>query len=140
MIRNQKIKGTFICWLLFLKWMGVFQSWLDCFSARVWAFIQNINFWSSVAFVYWCPIVTIFECCSLNTLFSRASNCIRYCPNSLHLTLLRYWILIYLEDIIEIWIISSKDINLLYIYKAYCRGKGQHLMQQKKDFFGTTVY
>ena len=31
MIRNQKIEGTFICGPLFLKWMGVFQSWLDYF-------------------------------------------------------------------------------------------------------------
>ena len=37
MIRNQKIKGTFICGPLFFKWMGVFQSWLDSFSIGVWA-------------------------------------------------------------------------------------------------------
>ena len=48
MIRNQKIKGTFICGPLLSKWMGVFQSWLDCFSIGVWVFIQNINFLSSV--------------------------------------------------------------------------------------------
>ena len=40
MIRNQKIKGTFICGPLFFKWMGIFQSWLDCFSIGVWAFIH----------------------------------------------------------------------------------------------------
>ena len=61
----QKIKGTFICGPLFSKWMGVFQSWLDCFSIGVWAFIQNINFLSSVAFVYWGPFVIIFKCCNL---------------------------------------------------------------------------
>ena len=65
MIRNQKIKGTFICGPLLSKWMGVFQSWLDCFSIGVLAFIQNINFLSSVVFVYWCPFVTIFKCCNL---------------------------------------------------------------------------
>ena len=32
MIRNQKIKGTFMCRPSVFKWMGVFQSWLDCFS------------------------------------------------------------------------------------------------------------
>ena len=53
--------------------MGVFQSWLDCFSVGVWAFIQNINFLSSVVFVYWCSFVTIFKCrnLSLITLFSK---------------------------------------------------------------------
>ena len=43
-----------------------------------------------------------------------------------------YWRLIYLEEIIQIWIIFSIDINLHYIYKVYCREQGQHLMQQKK--------
>ena len=28
--------------------------------------------------------------------------------------------------------IPSKDINLQYIYKVYCREQGQHLMQQKR--------
>ena len=40
MIRNQKIKGTFICGPLFFKWMGIFQSWLDCSSIGVWVFIH----------------------------------------------------------------------------------------------------
>ena len=35
--------------------------------------------------------------------------------------------------------IPSKDINLWYIYKVYCREQGQHLMQQKKkNSFGST--
>ena len=55
------MKGNFICWPLLFKWMAVFQSWLDYFSIEVWAFIQNINFLSSVFFVYWCPFVTIFN-------------------------------------------------------------------------------
>ena len=65
MIRSQKIKGTFICGPLLFKWMGVSQSWLDCFSIRVWAFIPNINLLSSVVFAYWRPFVTIFKCCNL---------------------------------------------------------------------------
>ena len=65
MIRSQKIKGTFICGPLLSKWMGVFQSWLDCFSIGVWSFIQNINFLSSVVFVYWCPFVIIVKCYNL---------------------------------------------------------------------------
>ena len=32
MMQNQEIKGTFILGPLFSKWMGVFQSLLDCFS------------------------------------------------------------------------------------------------------------
>ena len=63
MTRNQKIKGTFICGPLLFKWMGVFQSWLDCFSIGVSAFIQNIKLLSSVVFLYWCPFVAIFKCC-----------------------------------------------------------------------------
>ena len=35
MIRNQKIKGTFICGPLLSKWMRLFQSWLDYFSIGV---------------------------------------------------------------------------------------------------------
>ena len=62
MIRNQKIKGTFICGPLLFKWKNVFQSWLYCFSIGVRAFIQNINFLSSVVFVYWRPLLTIFKC------------------------------------------------------------------------------
>ena len=65
MMRNQKIKGTFIFGSLLSKWMGVFKSWLDCFSIGEWAFIQNINFLFSVVLVYWCPFVTIFKCCNL---------------------------------------------------------------------------
>ena len=53
------MKITFICGPLFFKWMGLFQSWLDCLSIGVFAFMQNINFSSSVVFVYWCPFVTV---------------------------------------------------------------------------------
>ena len=45
--------------------MGVFQSYLDCFSIEVWAFIQSINFLSSVVFVYLSAFVTIFKLCDL---------------------------------------------------------------------------
>ena len=31
--------------------------------------------------------------------------------------------------------IPSKDINLQYIYKVYCREQGQHLVQQKRRIF-----
>ena len=31
--------------------------------------------------------------------------------------------------------IPSKDINLWYIYKVYCREQGQHLVQQKRRIF-----
>ena len=65
MIRNQKIKGTFRCGPLSFKMIGVFQSWLDYFSIAVWAFFQNMNFSSSVVFLYGCPFVTIFKCCNL---------------------------------------------------------------------------
>ena len=56
MIRNQIVKRTFICWMLFFKWMGVFQSWLDWFSIGVWAFIQNIIFF---IFSSLCMLVSI---------------------------------------------------------------------------------
>ena len=67
MIRSQKIKGTFIFGPLFFKWMGVFQSPLDCFSIGVGAFVQNINFSSSVLFVYWCLFVSIFKYCNFQS-------------------------------------------------------------------------
>ena len=51
-----------------------------------------------------------------------------------------YWGLISLEEITQIWIIFSKDVNLHYIYKVYCREQGQHLTQQKRDSFGITFY
>ena len=56
--KNQKIKGTFICGPLFSKWMGVFQSWLDCFSIGVWAFIQKIHFFF---FFSLCILVSICQ-------------------------------------------------------------------------------
>ena len=64
MIRNQKIKRTFICGPLVSKWMSVFQS---CFSIGVLAFTQNINFSSSAVFVYWCPFIISFRCCNLQS-------------------------------------------------------------------------
>ena len=68
MIRNQKFKETFMYGSLLFKWMGVFQSWLDYFSIGVSAFIQNIIFLSSVVFAYrWCPFVTIYKCCNLQS-------------------------------------------------------------------------
>ena len=33
------------------------------------------------------------------------------------------------DRIIQIWIISSKDINIQYLCKIYCRELGQYLMQ-----------
>ena len=39
--------------------------------------------------------------------FSSASHWIRYCPNSLQHILHKHWILLSLEEIIEIWIIPS---------------------------------
>ena len=63
-IRNQKIKGTFICGPLLFKWMGLFQSWLDCFSIGVWKCIQNINFF---IFSRWRPFFVIFKCSNLQS-------------------------------------------------------------------------
>ena len=51
-----------------------------------------------------------------------------------------YCRLLSLEEIIQILIISSKEINLQYIYKVYCRKKGQSLIQQKRDSCGITFY
>ena len=136
MIRNQNIKGTFICGPLLFKWMDVFQSWLDCFSIGVQAFIQNINFLSSLVFVYWCPFVAIFKCCNLQSHYT-FFKCIK-----LH-QILSQFSTINLALALDINIferdysnlnnpIPSKDINLWYIYKVYCREQGQHLMQQKR--------
>ena len=40
-----------------------------------------------------------------------------------------YWRLISLEEVIQIWITSSKDNNLQYFFKVYCRELGKYLMQ-----------
>ena len=63
--KKPKYQRNFYVWTVTFKWISVFQSWLDCFSIGVLAFIQNINFLSSVVFAYWCPFVTIFKCCNL---------------------------------------------------------------------------
>ena len=51
------------------------------------------------------------------------------------------WRLIALEEINQIQIISSKDINLQFLCKVYCRELGQHLTQLdalEKKCNGTT--
>ena len=47
------------------------------------------------------------------------------------------------DEIIQIWIISSKDINIQCLCKIYCRELGQYLMQfdaPKKKGNETTNY
>ena len=132
MIRNQKIKGTFICGTLFFKWMGVFQSWLDSFSIGVWTFIRNRNFLTSVVLYTGAPFVTIFKCCNLQyhyTFFQvhqTASDIVPVLYNKPCTSTGDYYI----------WkrflVISSKDINLQYICEVYFREQGQHLRQQKR--------
>ena len=112
---------TFICGPLLFKWMGLFQSWLDCFSIGVWKFIQNINFF---IFSRWRPFFAIFKCSNLQshyTFFQVHQIASDIVPIFYNKPLLMYWTLKSLEQIIQIWIISSKDINLQYIYKVYCR-------------------
>ena len=127
MIRNQTIKGPFICGPLLFKWMDVFQSWLDCFSIGVWAFIQNINFKSSVVFVYWCPFVTIFKWCNLwshYTVFQVHQTASGYVP----IVYNKYWAstgrdcTIFGRDYSNLNNPTpSKGINLQYICKVYFR-------------------
>ena len=125
MIRNQKIKGTLICGPLRFKWMDVFQSWLDCFSNGVWAFIQNINFLSSIVIVYWYPFLTIFKFCTLQSHYTFV-KCIK-----LH-QILSQFSTRNLSQSLDINVfegdysnlnnpIPSEDIVLWYIYNVYCR-------------------
>ena len=51
MIRNQKIKGTFILGRLFSKWMGVFQYFLDSFQLQDEHLFKIYTALSSVVFV-----------------------------------------------------------------------------------------
>ena len=51
MIRNQKMKGTFILGPLFSKWMGVFQYLLDCFQSEAEHLFKIHTSPSSVVFV-----------------------------------------------------------------------------------------
>ena len=59
--------------------------------------------------IYWKYKFFIYSSLSIVSLhfFLSASNCIRYCPNSLQYILHKHWILISLEEIIQIWIIPS---------------------------------
>ena len=90
MIRNQKIKGIFIAFILgplFFKWIGVFQSLLDClYLARY--FLNGQGYFSLcqivfqlqyeqlskiytsssyLMFVCWFPFFTIFKCSNLQS-------------------------------------------------------------------------
>ena len=116
--------------------MDVFQSWLDCFLVGVWAFTLNINFLSSVVFytsvhllqflnAVICSLITlIFKCIKLHQIFSQLSTI--NLPQAQDINILE-------RDYSNLNNpIPSKDINLWYIYKVYCREQGQHLMQQKK--------
>ena len=142
MIRNQKIKGTFICGPLLFKWMDVFQSWLDCFSIGVQAFIQNINFLSSLVFVYWCPFVAIFKCCNLQS-HNIFFQCIK-----LHQMLSQFSTRnlaqaldnnIFERDYSNLNNpIPSKDINSLHIQSLLQRIGTTSDAEKKKDSFGTT--
>ena len=94
---------------------------------------KNINFLSSVVFVCWCPFVTIFKCCNLqshDTFFQvhkTASDIVPILSNKSCTSN------IFERDYSNLNnTIPSKDINLWYIYKIYCREQRQHLMQQKR--------
>ena len=123
-------------WTIAFKCVGIFQSWLDYFSIGVWAFIQNKTFLYSAVFVtgvhlsqflkavICIPVTLFFKCIKLHQILSQCST-------------------INLAQVLSINIlgrdysnlntpIPSKDINLQYIYKVYCRESGQHLMQQKR--------
>ena len=77
MIRNQKIKGTFKTFILgplFFKWMGVFQSLLDCFPVGVCAVKQNIYFFTFLyAGVHFLQFLNALTCSPI-TIFSSVSN------------------------------------------------------------------
>ena len=128
-MRNQKIKGIFMCRPLLFKWMDVFQSWSDCFSIGEWVFIEKINFLSSVVFVYWRPFVTIFKCCNLQSHYT--FKCIK-----LHQILFQFsTINLALALGINIFEIDYSNLNNPIPskdIKVYCREQRQHLMQQKR--------
>ena len=97
--------------------------------------MQNINFLSSVVLVYWCPFVTIFRCSNLQ------SHCTFSKGMKLH-QILSQFSSKNTEQALDINTVGrdysnlnhpipSKDFNLQYIYKVYCREQGQRLMQQK---------
>ena len=85
MIRNQKIKETVICGLLFFI-CGVFQSCLDRFLIGVQAFIQIMNFFifsRLCTLVFICynfyalnssPITSFFKCIILQQILSLFST------------------------------------------------------------------
>ena len=112
MIRNQKIKGTFICRPLFFKWMGVFQSWLDSFSIGVWTFIRNRNFLTSVVLYTGAHLLQFLNAviCSLITPFFK---CIK-----LH-QILSQFSTINLAQVLEIIIFGRDYSNLSNLFQRY---------------------
>ena len=112
MIRNQKIKGTFICGPLFFKWMGVFQSWLDSFSIGVWTFIRNRNFLTSVVLYTGAHLLQFLNAviCSLITPFFK---CIK-----LH-QILSQFSTINLAQVLEIIIFGRDYSNLSNLFQRY---------------------
>ena len=67
MITKQELEGTFTLRPLFVKWMVVFKSLLECFSIGGQTFIQNTSS-STAVLVCWSPFLTIFEFSSLKVL------------------------------------------------------------------------
>ena len=110
MIRSQKIKGTFIFGPLFFKWMGVFQSSLDCFSIGVGAFVQNINFSSSV---YTGAYLFRYLNTVISSLITRFFKCIK-----LHQILFQLPT-INLAQVLEIKIFGRDYSNLNNIFQRY---------------------
>ena len=112
MIRNQKIKETFICGTLFFKWMGLFQSWLDSFSIGVWTFIRNRNFLTSVVLYTGAHLLQFLNAviCSLITPFFK---CIK-----LH-QILSQFSTINLAQVLEIIIFGRDYSNLSNLFQRY---------------------
>ena len=80
MVRNKKIKRTFILGPLFSNWMEVFQPSLDCSSIGGWAFIQNIYFLMMIMMMMncFCGLVGRRKACSL---ISSRDHCQRPSPS-----------------------------------------------------------
>ena len=135
-MRNQKIKGFFISGPLILKRWVYFSLRQIVFSIGVGAFIQKINFCLEQSLNTGVHLLQFLNAviCSLITLFF---ECIK-----LH-QILSQFSTINLAQVLDINIfgryysnlnntIPSKDIDLQYIWKVYCREQEQNLMQQKR--------
>ena len=118
MIRNQKIKGNFIPEPLFFKWIPIFVRLFFNWSMSIYS--------NYILFIFSSLCVLVSTCYNFSVLFLHTLE--KKCTMGVPL---------HFFQVSQIWIISSRDINLQYTSKVYCREWSD---ATEKDSFGTTFF